>query len=192
MGKIVTIEKIEDVLIVNSPYNNFFVKEARLMHGKWNAKERWWEFPSHEEKRLRQVCLEIYGDDGNDMQTIDFVIDVDTALDGKSIYFLDNKLMCENMQLAIRHSRDWAVKLSENVSIEKGEFDEWGGSRANPRVTYDGNLYLIVRDYPISLYNKLDKKGITSLTTNKKEELLKEKENLMLRLAEINKELENL
>jgi len=57
-------------LTVESPYNEDFVAEARLLGGKWNRDERRWAFDARSEGLVRELCRKVYGDDGITADTV--------------------------------------------------------------------------------------------------------------------------
>ena len=183
----VTIIKEQEFINVKSDYNARFVKLAKTINGKW--KSPYWQFPIENEERVRELCLKIYGDNGLSFDTVDLIIDLNIA-DGLNV---DNVIKIGDVVLCERKCRDWQVKIADNVTVIAGEFCDCGGSAKYPRVTwnYDDEMRIKVKNFPLSLYEKIeDKKGITATkgVTNL-EALLKEKEAILKRLAEIEKML---
>ncbi len=183
----VKIIKEQEFINVKSDYNARFVKLAKTINGKW--KSPYWQFPVENEERVRELCLKIYGDNGLSFDTVDLIIDLNIA-DGLNV---DNAIKIGDVVLCERKCRDWQVKIADNVTVIAGEFYDCGGSAKYPRVTwnYDDEMRIKVKNFPLSLYEKIeDKKGITATkgVTNL-EALLKEKEAILKRLAEIEKML---
>ena len=52
-----------DKIEVIAPYNNSFIKKARMLKGHWNGKG--WEFKKEYEDIVKGHLMEIYGDDGS-------------------------------------------------------------------------------------------------------------------------------
>lgn len=170
---------------VKSSYNEKFIKLAKMINGKWNSP--YWEFPIENEDNVRDICLKVYGENGLINESVDLIIDLNLA---KSLY--DDKIKIGDVILCERKSRDWDVTLSDNVMVLEGEFCSSGGSAKYPRVTWKSEeMKIKVKNFPYTLFDKIeDKTGIvaTKSATNT-EKLLKEKEELLKRLTEINKML---
>ncbi len=180
------IIKENEILKVKSKYNEKFIKLAKTVNGKWSSP--YWEFPIENEDRVRDICLKVYGENGLINESVDLIIDLDLA---KSLH-KDDKIKIGDVILCERKSRDWNVTLSDNVMVLDGEFCNSGGSAKYPRVTWNcDKMRIKVKNFPLALYEKIeDKKGITATkSVTNTEVLLKEKESLLKRLAEIEKML---
>ena len=56
---IVTNSKIK----VESDFSKEFVNQAKTIKGRWE--KPYWVFPVEQEKRLREILMEVYGEDGS-------------------------------------------------------------------------------------------------------------------------------
>ena len=56
---IVTNSKIK----VESDFSKEFVTQAKTIKGRWE--KPYWVFPVEQEKRLREILMEVYGEDGS-------------------------------------------------------------------------------------------------------------------------------
>jgi DNA repair protein RadC len=52
-------------IVVSSPYHPNFPARARTLGGKWDAARRVWVFEAAESERVKALCREVYGEDGN-------------------------------------------------------------------------------------------------------------------------------
>jgi hypothetical protein len=147
---------VNDKVKVESPYNPDFPAEAKKLGGKWNSRQKVWEFDPRDEGRVRDLCKAIYGYDGNgDDESVDLVtVRLTEPLMQEQTYWRFGR------QIAQRPSRDWSVKLGEGVIVVSGEFKRRGGSRNYPKI-HDyireaEGLVLEVRDVPRSLVEQDD------------------------------------
>lgn len=60
----VEVKKTSTQITVKSPYNNEFVEKARLLGGRWNDQNKTWVFDIRDEERVKNLLMEVYGDDG--------------------------------------------------------------------------------------------------------------------------------
>lgn len=59
-------EEAEGRIAVSSPYHPHFPARARSLGGIWDAKRRVWVFDAADDDRVRSLCREIYGTDGQE------------------------------------------------------------------------------------------------------------------------------
>lgn len=171
---------------VQTEYNAGFVKKARELQGKW--KSPYWEFPEENEDFVRDALLKFYGEDGRIHDTVTLDINLDE-------YDFFDVIKLDSVMIAERPGRDRPVNLHKNAMVISGCFHNSGGSMNNPRVTCDAGTVLRVSNFPILFYENIkDVKGIAlaSETKYSKVSLLREKEVILSRLAEINALLNNL
>ena len=172
------ITKNNEKMVVVSPYNTAFVSGAKKLGGKWNGNG--WVFDVDNEPYVKELCLKTYGEYENlAAETVTIRIELDTHTEAKIAGFV----------FANRRYRDSAVRLSDNVIIVEGGFPSSGGSSKYPCLNAYKGTILEVKKFPKSVYDSLENKdGITIVDTKiNKDALLKEKENLIARLAEIDK-----
>lgn len=180
---------------VKVPFSSTFNKKAKKLNGKWDNSTRTWNFSLKNLSRVKELCLETYGDDGNGYEPITLQVNL-----SQGSFKRGNTICIGGIQLCNRPYRDSRVRLSKNVIVIKGDFLSWGGSCNYPEVTWDDKeeLILEVEKFPKRILDNLtdeDKIGITIIEDNKTEDrefLLKEKERLLIRITEIDKLLENM
>lgn len=176
--------KIEDSEIkVKSDYNSDFVKKAKMLQGKW--KNSCWVFPAENEKEVRELCLDIFGNNGLEQDT---VVTIDVHLDDYDRPS-GSCIKIGNMKIVERVRRDRDVVLADNVMLVAGDFPSWGGSVTNPKTCEEIGTILRVKNFPEVNYKKVkDLKGIVLVSeTVNKEVLIAERETLLERLGKIEK-----
>ena len=95
---------------VESDFSKEFVTQAKTIKGRWE--KPYWVFPVEQEKRLREILMEVYGEDGTSEENASKEVRSEKVDSGKvSIYALlkeKNTLMariCE-IDLAIQKEVD--------------------------------------------------------------------------------------
>jgi len=174
--------KIENGKVkVQSAYNAAFIKRARMVGGKWEPP--YWEFSQEDEELVRNLCMDIYGQDG---RTPAEMVTIDVNLDAYP-HDPSGELFLGSMSIAHRTGRDRPVKLPDGVILVSGGFPDSGGSANHPRLTEERGTVLRVKNFPMTLYERMeDKTGLTIVDkTIDRFALLAERETLMKRLAEI-------
>lgn len=127
----IKIKKVENKIKAYSPYNPDLPKRARNLGGKWNG--ACWVFDYRDEKRVRELYIEIYGTDGS-IATGDLVTLRVTTKDfaNETLYWYADKagLYFAGRSIAYATGRDSGARLSEGVILIKGGFTS-GGSMKN-------------------------------------------------------------
>lgn len=196
--------KINDIadnkIEVIAPYNNSFIKKARMLKGHWNGKG--WEFKKEYENIIKEHLMDIYGDDGGIIPKCVVRVNLSKLTDINYNKIWDDEVRMFGRTLAIRKYRDSAPLLDKTVVLVKGGFSNSGGSRNNPRLNFYDNTILQIDDVPEHLYIKIlneydlkDDNDIIYVIKNNKDnyidELIKEKEKLLKRLSKIDEILNN-
>ena len=168
---------------VQSDYNADFVKRAKMLQGKWERP--CWVFPEENEPELKVLLMEIYGENGDQQETVDLIISIGQMQN-------DQTVSLGGLKLAYRRYRDAEVTLGENVILIGGEFPKSGGSARYPRVNANDDTVVKAKGVPMALYERYKDSGYVKLaedTDTHRDKLLAERERLLARLAEINAEL---
>ena len=175
-------------MYVESPYSADWIKRAKMLHGKWARP--CWVFDADIEDDVKAALMAIYGECGEEVERVDVLI----TLTGRSY---PQSVSFGGIQIASRSERDYPVRLGDQCILVGGSFDESGGSRANPRVTCEEGTAVKIKGCPRSVYeaHKDDDpdKIIATIIDSKQTrlaELLKERDRLLRRVAEINGELQ--
>ena len=130
----------KECVTVESPYNPNFPKRARALGGKWKAPL--WIFDARDEKRVRDLCIEIYGTDGSSPELVSIRVTVE-----ESDYSYEKSFYVAGVQVARSFDRDSGARLGDGVVLLKGGFGS-AGSRKNPTITVDAGTIFELRDVP--------------------------------------------
>jgi len=153
----VKITKKDEAIIVKSNFHPEFASPAKMLGGRWNPKTRTWTFDTRDEDSVRDLCLDLFGTDGNE--------DVDTPLcdvrvrlspSERSVWFCGR-------EIAKRSFRDSSVRLGDKVVLKEGSFPASGGSRNYPTLSGNG-VVLEVRDVPVVLAKREAEKNPNDVT----------------------------
>ena len=175
----IKIECVNGVIKVTSPYNNKFIKGARMIQGKWNSP--CWCFPEENQLEVNNLILDVYGElPGSDIPLVTLEVDLDN-------FPHTDDIELGNVIIASRPGRDSQVVLSDNTMVISGSFYKSGGSAKRPCVTYEPGTIIKVKKFPEIIYEKIkDLKGVRVVSEIDKDSLELEKRRLLKRLNEIN------
>lgn len=180
----VKIEKEDGIIRVFSDYSKEFVDVAHELNGRWRNGA--WCFNESVEDVLKEALMNIYGEDGSPakMVTVKF-----HAIDFED----ESELIIGGIQIAKRFNRDSKVKFTNSSAfLVNGKFSSSGGSARYPRIDAEAGT-VVQCTIPEAMYEKFkDKLELVENNKDKKKNLLEEKEKLIARLAEIEKELSEL
>lgn len=140
----VTTTLTDGKLSVQSPYHPDFPKRARKLGGKWDGGSKRWSFDARDEPRVRELCREIYGEDGSaDAETCTIRVRYPTQgwADKGALYVAGR-------QVARAFGRDSGARLGEGVVLFEGDIGS-GGSRNNWATVCDKGTVFEVRDVPV-------------------------------------------
>lgn len=85
--KMVKIIKTNTKIKVESDFSKEFVTQAKTIKGRWE--KPYWVFPVEQEKRLREILMEVYGEDGSSEEVrTEKVGDKKSNSNGATIYSL--------------------------------------------------------------------------------------------------------
>lgn len=179
---LVTITITDGVLTLVAPYNRALKPAARPLGGRWDPTTKAWRFDARDEERVRALALSIYGMDGTEDP-----FDTVTARVPTSSYEYKGVVTVAGRIIAERRQRDYAVDLAHGVVLVEGRYAASGGSRATPLIG-PNDAVLEVRDIPRRAALEA---GLTIVeeSDGQREALMKERERLLDRLVEIDKEL---
>lgn len=126
---------------VNAPFNSDFTSRAKRLGGRWDSIARTWTFDARDEKRVRDLCFDIYGQDGirSDLCTIEVVFEAgDSNCCGP--------LTVCGRTIARARGRDSGATLGEGVVCLKGGFSS-GGSVKNWTTQTRNGATVLIRDF---------------------------------------------
>jgi hypothetical protein len=142
----VNISVNDDRLLVSSPYNEAFRKAARDLNARWDGNT--WSFDRRDERRVRDLCLRLYGTDGaTQAATVTLRVRLGNTCAGAADL--------GGRPLAYRATRDESVTVGDGVVVIEGGFPRSGGSRASPALSPRPGTVLEVRDFPLPLARDL-------------------------------------
>jgi hypothetical protein len=168
---------------VLSPYNVGFVSGARRMSGKWSSPV--WVFHRNDELRVRNLCKQVYGTDGEGVaDTVSVRVEFDGSEDGHQ-----EPITVGGRVVARAFGRDSGAKLGDGVVVEKGGFNS-GGSVKNWRTEVTGGTVVVIHDFPRGKAESMGLEVVDNQVKINREELMGERERLVRRLEEIDKILE--
>lgn len=179
----VKVTKTDKQLKVASPYHKSLPTKAKQLGGKWSGKE--WVFDVRNEDRVAQLYREVYGEYGEECgEKVTVRCECE---DGCSRFTEGFFLFGRNVASAF--GRDSSVKLGKGVTVLSGGFES-GGSVKNWKTIAKPNTLIEIFDVPKTIAEKelSDSKDWVCTVVGEeidKETLLKEKERLLSRLAEI-------
>jgi len=183
----VTVTTANGKTSVKSPFDREFVTEAKTIGGRWDAANKAWTFDARDEDRVRDLCRQVYGTDGNPVDTSDLVT-VRVRLADHEGDKWDNAAKFAGQRIAHRPGRDEDVRLAANVVLIQGKLAPSGGSMRYPLINAADDVIVEVRDIPratLSLERE-DSYEIVGETKNVDvDALLAEREQLLARIAEI-------
>lgn len=137
----VSIDVTDNTVRVRSPYNHEFIDAAKEIGGKWS--DPYWVFDARDEDRVRDLCLEVYGEDGREIDPDEAVtvrLDVRRESEG------NDRVVLAGRCLVRKYDRDKPPTLSDGVVVVEGGYPSRGGSRKNPRLEPKSTCVIEVRD----------------------------------------------
>lgn len=173
---------------VKTEYNPYFVGRAKELGGKWE--KPYWVFSDENEDVVKQELLSIYGEDGAPTKKVRVDVNLDEYEGVKS-----HSVQIENLVIANRIDHYRKVTLNDGTIILKGGFAKSCGDKRKVLLGQEEGTVLRT-SVPEMIYEKVkDKKGIYLVEegeTSRKRRLQKEREELLKRIAEIDRELEGM
>ena len=139
----IKIATTTESVIVRSPYNPDFVRDARPLGGKWDASGKVWVFPIGRESYVRDLCQRVYGTDGT-ARTVTLRVTIE-----KGYYINEHRgaIYLAGRQIARAFGRDSGAKAGDGVVFVSGCPDS-GGSMKNWTTIIDGPAIFDVLDVP--------------------------------------------
>ncbi|MGM0112185.1 hypothetical protein [Enterococcus sp. DIV0187] len=180
----IQVIETEKKIGIVSDYNKTWIAHARKLGGKWDGDKKAWFFDKKKQDIIDDVLLEIFGESpfsDEDVKRVDIKIN---AID----FVNDDTIRVGTIIVAVRRCRDYAVQLKNGAYVSKGDFPASGGSMKYPCCKPDENVEMIVPNFPLSILAGIDKELYTIIDDEVKQqdELIREKQKLEKRLAEIN------
>lgn len=177
-------------LKVQSEYNADFIRKAHELNGKWSSP--YWVFEEKNEKLVRQILTDVYGEDGTPQKEV--TVDIDLNKYYSADYRQNNdEAIFHGKSLCYRPGRDSCVRMQNDAIVVAGGFPHRGGSVKYPCLNWnDGTVIRVTVPEAVYLAEK-DKDGVTLYESADKAQKVKaledEKERLIARIAEIDAEI---
>lgn len=187
----VVVTKNENLWSVKSPYNPDFVRFARNKGAKWNADDKTWTFnikSKDTKEKLKKILYELYSYTEGPVRCVELRAKCEDIL-------VDECLRIGGHVLVSRKHRDQPVIINDDsVCLIKGSFLGRGGSMKYPSVKFTNDAE-ITFEISEEYFNNLSEEEKEKFTVVKKsdvdkEKLLAEKEELIKRIEEIERLLE--
>ena len=142
----VAIEIGDGIIAVDSPYNRDFIDRAKMTGGKWSGGV--WEFPVENEAEVRNLCMDIYGSDGERDETCTVLVEFSRDCPA-SFYTTGSRqpLTVSGVHMASAFGRDSGARLADGVILVGGAVDS-GGSVKNYHVWVEPGSVFKVRNFP--------------------------------------------
>ncbi len=188
----ISITKIEGIdgekIVAVTPYNPDWPALAKRIGGRWNPEIKAWTFNPRDEDKVRELAIRLFGTDGETgmAATVTVQYDIYSAFNN---YTDDCWLF--GRKIAWRPKRDDTVRLGDGVIILKGGFKPSGGSMKYPEIAPLDGTILEIRDVPAGHADLNDPCVMVVEQTTDREALIKERDKLLVRLAEIDELLKN-
>lgn len=177
---------------LKTPYNPQFVSEVKGIGGaKWNSDERAWSIPERALDIVREIMLRIYGeaDQAEEPERVTAQLTFNEA-------FLKyhGPVVIMGKTVASAFGRDSGARVGDDAAFTEGE-PESGGSMKNWYTYIPSGCKVTLYNVPKAMTGAENiPEGVTceiieqqSDPASEREALLKEREKILARLAEINK-----
>ena len=173
-------------IAITSPYNPDFIRKIKKAGGRWNPADKTWDIDERSIDTARAIMREVYGQDDLPQELVNVKVTVgDYPIIGDRA-----PVTLFGRVVASAWGRDSGARVGDKVSFEKGGARS-GGSVKNWDTRIAPESVFTIYDVPkLAADEKIgwnDDFGIFEVIENgnKKEALLKEKEALLKRIAEI-------
>lgn len=174
-----------------TPYNSVFVDKIKnIGKARWNSQDKCWTIPADMIEPAREIMRGVYGYADNDV--VEMVkVRVRTL---KRLEGLRAPVELMGKVLSIAYGRDSGASPGEDVAYVSGQCRS-GGSVKNWHSEVDEGSVIILNNVSKVLYERYLENPSEDLDVeliepnNKREELIREKEQLLARLEVIEKKL---
>lgn len=188
MGK-VTVKTKDGKAELYTPYSQDFVTKVRNIGGaRWSGKA--WAIPEESLERAREIMIECYGE--SDLEVADMV-DVKLTVVAEEVSIKHAGGTAFGKTIAKATGRDSGAWVCQDVELISGKIRS-GGSVKNWRTEIDKGAVFALHSVPVSLLENAESdwyefEVLEKKQNNRHSDLLKEREKLAARIAEIDAEL---
>jgi len=178
-----------DIVTVVAPFNEVFIRKAKELGGRWDAHEGWWYFPADLTPQVRDLVVDVYGDDGTGpICTVDIEFEESSWRHGKDFMFAGRPIVKA-------WGRDSGAAPVLGVSILAGEITT-GGSVKNWTVRVKDGTIVRMRGVPLRAAEKAQgalPEKVRRVTIHlDRDALLATKADLEKRINELQSELDSI
>lgn len=184
----ILIRRTETHIYVSSPFSPDLPRRARELSGRWDRNEKEWIFPLQAENEVRALYMDVYGEFDTPADTVTIRCTVGNTQVGSPTR---ESLSLGGRVIARAFGRDSGARTAQGVVVVSGGFDS-GGSRQNWSTDARENTIFRVLDVPRPKAQRLvenpewcDTVEIEEPATIDREALIRERERLISRIAEI-------
>lgn len=184
--------KIQDgAAFLYTPYNPKFIAAIKKIGGaRWNSSERAWTVPEFALDEARKAMMSVFGE--SDLPSGSPRVTVKLTF-SKRVSEVRGPIMIMGKEVAAAQSRDDGATVGCDAIFTQGAPGS-GGSRANWETVIPSGCVVLLHDVPAAILNDPLPDGVAyEVVIEAKVDraaLLQERERLLARLAEIDKELE--
>ena len=169
-----------------TPYNPDFIRRIKGIGGaKWSAGEKCWQIPADAVDAAREIMKDVYGySDTSENETIKIKVTVN-----EEIWESRKPVVLFGKVISMAYGRDSGAKVGEDVSYINGRANSGGSSQHWKSIVESGSI-LILSNVNKNLFEKENPEydiTVEIMDDNDKENLIKERERLLKRIAEIDK-----
>lgn len=195
MMRSIKIEMAGEKANLYTPYNSEFVKAIKGVGGaRWNRDKRAWTIPAESIDVAREIMERIYGE--SDVTTGNMVTIRIKAKESMDAWH--DGIYAFGVSLAHASGRDSGARVGENAMLVEGNIDSDGSVKNWTTYVGEGAIFQIT--IPESKFEACKKEEeewweITTMQQGKEERrtsLIQEREKLLNRVKEIEKELADL
>ena len=187
----ITVKIQDGTAFLYTPYNPNFVAAIKKIGGaRWNSSERAWTIPAYAIEDARTIMRKVYGE--CDLPNDSPKVTVKLSFSEKVVEYCGPVTIMGKI-IASAKGRDSGASVGDDVVFIEGS-PESGGSRVNWTTVVPSGSVVVLHGVPSEILEEKLPEGVTfeviSESKPDRAALLRERERLLARLAEIDKELE--
>lgn len=173
---------------VYTPYNAAFVAQIRAIGGaRWDSSSKCWTVPAESVDQVREIMMAVYGETD---QPAGRRVSVRLTFERNVCEYCGPVTIC-GKPVARAFGRDSGARVGDDVAFIQGA-PESGGSVKNWTSVVPAGSVVVLHNVPEAMLGRELPRGVTAEVLepqDNREALLREKERLLSRLAEIQREL---
>ena len=139
----VKIELTKSHTRAHVPFSADFNECARAIGGTFDRRAEDWVFGLRQEALVRGICLDVFGTDGAPQPAVTLRVDLDAANPS------GRNFMLGPVQVLTKWGRDQTPSVGDGCTVVAGGLCSSGGSRNNPRITWEDGTVMEVENVPL-------------------------------------------